>query len=259
MSSLMAFLVTFCLCLFVTRTNCFNLSSVDNDELWHLLLNRQISQNNSNDEFISPLLPPTNYDNSRDNGNIVYASVVHDKVNESRDDDGDGVKVVGYSDDDSKTVDKNLKSRFMDIFNVSVDLNGTETADNIQQNVSEATGMFIDDDTMSESDENVKLKREGLSHTTPSVIAIDVFKPSETESIGDDESIEVMFASKVRTKPKPGQTSLVIVFDGTGSMENCLIQLRAGAKQIIDKFSHREDNPIYNYIFVPFRDPRKLK
>lgn len=58
---------------------------------------------------------------------------------------------------------------------------------------------------------------------------------------------------------KPGQTSLVIVFDGTGSMENCLIQLRSGAKMIIEKFANEDENPIYNYIFVPFRDPRKEK
>lgn len=54
---------------------------------------------------------------------------------------------------------------------------------------------------------------------------------------------------------KPGQTSLVIVFDGTGSMENCLVQLRSGAKLIIEKFAKSEANPIYNYVFVPFRDP----
>lgn len=54
---------------------------------------------------------------------------------------------------------------------------------------------------------------------------------------------------------KLGQTSLVIVFDGTGSMTNCLVQLRHGAKLIIDKFANSDANPIYNYVFVPFRDP----
>lgn len=56
---------------------------------------------------------------------------------------------------------------------------------------------------------------------------------------------------------QPGQTSLVIVFDGTGSMEHCLVQLRTGARLIVEKFANQDDNPIYNYIFVPFRDPRK--
>lgn len=55
----------------------------------------------------------------------------------------------------------------------------------------------------------------------------------------------------------PGQTSLVIVFDGTGSMYDCLVQLRSGAKLIIEKFAHSDANPIYNYVFVPFRDPGK--
>lgn len=58
---------------------------------------------------------------------------------------------------------------------------------------------------------------------------------------------------------KPDQTSLVIVFDATGSMKNCLTQLRSGAKLIIDKFAHSDANPIYNYVFVPFRDPGRKK
>jgi len=58
--------------------------------------------------------------------------------------------------------------------------------------------------------------------------------------------------------PKLGQSSLVIVFDATGSMVDDLEQLRQGAKMIIEKITKRDDNPIYNYIFVPFRDPRKL-
>lgn len=58
-------------------------------------------------------------------------------------------------------------------------------------------------------------------------------------------------------RPKPGQTSLVIVFDSTGSMAGCLMQLRSGAKEIVEKFAQQDNNPIYNYIFVPYRDPRK--
>lgn len=258
MSSLVIFLVLFRINLLVTWTNCFNLSSVDSDELWHLLLNRQIGHNDSNAKFNS--LPPPNYDNVPDSQDVVNAVVVHDNVNEFHYDDvvdvvdlnDDGVKVE-YN-DENKTIDKNLKSRFMDIFNVSVnDFNVTETADTIHND----TDVNSDDNLLFELpyNENMKFKREEHLQTTSSVIAIDVFKPSETESNSADES--EMFRYKVHTKPKPGQTSLVIVFDGTGSMENCLIQLRAGAKEIIDKFSDRDDNPIYNYIFVPFRDPCK--
>lgn len=258
MSTFVIFLILFRINL-VTWTNGFNLSSVDNDELWNLLLNRQISHNDS-DAFNTQL--PSNYDKVRDSVDNANAVIVQDNVNEFAYDvvDGDlnddGVKVEYH--DESKTIDKNLQSRFMDIFNVSVvDSNETETADTIRHNVV-VDAVVHSDDSMSDVpyvNENFQFKREEHSLTTPTVIAIDVFKPSESESDSDEES--EMFKSKVHTKPKPGQTSLVIVFDGTGSMENCLIQLRAGAKQIIDRFSDREDNPIYNYIFVPFRDPRK--
>ena len=99
---------------------------------------------------------------------------------------------------------------------------------------------------------NTKVKREGT---------VQIVKISETVFSEEDSSLESYEEtdSKPRSNPirKPGQTSLVIVFDGTGSMENCLIQLRSGAKQIIKKFAKREDNPIYNYVFVPFRDPCK--
>lgn len=56
-------------------------------------------------------------------------------------------------------------------------------------------------------------------------------------------------------KPKPGQSSLVIIFDGTGSMLDDLKQLQKGARDIIEEITKRENNPIYNYIFIPFRDP----
>lgn len=259
MSPFVIFLILFRINLLVTWTNCFNLSSVDKDELWHLLLNRQISHDDSN-AFDSP--PPSNYDNVRDSEDVANSVVVHDKENEFPHDivggasNDDGVKVEYH--DQSKINDKNITSRFMDIFNVSVvDLNETETADTIRHNVSDTVVNI--DAVLSDVpyvNENLNFKREENSLAKPSVIAIDVFKPSENE-LNSVEDIEVFKAKAVHRQPKPGQTSLVIVFDGTGSMENCLIQLRAGAKQIIDKFSDRDDNPIYNYIFVPFRDPRK--
>lgn len=253
--------------LLVTISNCFNVSSFDKDELWHLLLNRQISQNDSNALYIEP---PSNYGNVRDNGDIVHKI---DKVNEfSHDNIGsgfnDGEVKVEYNDRDendenqNKIVDKNLESRFMDIFNVSV-IDVNETADTFRNNISDAVNVHNNepntDDNLSDVPyvtDNLSYKRDEYALVTPSVIAIDVFKPSETD-LDNDEEIEI-FKLKTHTKPKPGQTSLIIVFDGTGSMENCLIQLRAGAKQIIDKFANSDDNPIYNYIFVPFRDPRKI-
>ncbi|XP_062562795.1 hemicentin-1-like [Armigeres subalbatus] len=56
--------------------------------------------------------------------------------------------------------------------------------------------------------------------------------------------------------PTVGQRSLVIVFDATGSMLDDLKQLREGAKLIIDEITQLKNNPIYNYVFVPFRDPQ---
>lgn len=56
-------------------------------------------------------------------------------------------------------------------------------------------------------------------------------------------------------KPQDRQASLVIVFDTTLSMENDLIELRAGAKYIVKKVMEKPNNPIFNYVFVPFNDP----
>ena len=55
--------------------------------------------------------------------------------------------------------------------------------------------------------------------------------------------------------PKPGQKSLIIIFDGTVSMTEDLEQLRIAARDIINDFSNRKENSIYNYILVVFRDP----
>uniref|UniRef100_A0A6B2E6L7 Putative cell adhesion molecule n=1 Tax=Phlebotomus kandelakii TaxID=1109342 RepID=A0A6B2E6L7_9DIPT len=55
--------------------------------------------------------------------------------------------------------------------------------------------------------------------------------------------------------PRPGQASLVIIFDTTSSMGDDLEELRAGAAFIIRKMMNKVNNPIYNYIFVPFNDP----
>ena len=123
--------------------NCFNLSSsIDKDELWHMLLNRQISQNDST-ALVSPS-PQFNYDNVRDNEDVVSVVNTYDKVNESSYDAVDGdlsedeVKVEYNEHDESyisqnKTIDNELKSQFMDIFNVSV----IQTADTIRDNNSD--------------------------------------------------------------------------------------------------------------------------
>ncbi|KAJ6636826.1 Hemicentin-1 [Pseudolycoriella hygida] len=251
MSSFSIPLILFCLNFFVIRTNCLNISSVDKEELWHLLLDRKIGRINSN-EFHPTV--SSNDGTFSNNDDAVNTAALNDKATEFPISDfdmpvailnDDGVKVEYY--EESKMLDNNLKSRFMDIFNMSVvDVNETVTADTALQNKTK-----FDEENLLVGNDNFKFDREQLA--APTVIAIDVFKPSDTEVDTYGESKKI--SPKTLVKKKPGQTSLVIVFDGTGSMENCLIQLRAGAKQIIDKFSDQDDNPIYNYIFVPFRDP----
>jgi CheY-like chemotaxis protein len=63
------------------------------------------------------------------------------------------------------------------------------------------------------------------------------------------------YRREYKDRPRPDQRSLLIVFDATGSMHDDLEQLRAGAKEIVNELSSREDNPIYNYVLVVYRDP----
>nr|CAD7460792.1 unnamed protein product [Timema tahoe] len=50
--------------------------------------------------------------------------------------------------------------------------------------------------------------------------------------------------------------SLTFVFDSTGSMWDDLVQVRAGAEMIMAAMLERQDNPIHNYVLVPFQDPK---
>lgn len=61
-----------------------------------------------------------------------------------------------------------------------------------------------------------------------------------------------------KDRPRSDQRSLLIVFDATGSMYDDLEQLRAGAQEIVTELSARDDNPIYNYVLVVYRDPGEL-
>lgn len=60
-----------------------------------------------------------------------------------------------------------------------------------------------------------------------------------------------------KDRPRPNQRSLVIIFDGTASMHDDLKQLTDGAQKIVNELSMRDDNPIFNYVLVVFRDPSK--
>lgn len=58
-----------------------------------------------------------------------------------------------------------------------------------------------------------------------------------------------------KDRPRADQKSLLIIFDGTGSMYDDLQQLRMGAQEIINDLSSRNDSPIFNYVLVVYRDP----
>lgn len=59
-------------------------------------------------------------------------------------------------------------------------------------------------------------------------------------------------------RPRDDQKSLMIVFDITGSMTEELEQVKEGINEIIEKFSTRKDELIYNYILSMFDDPSKF-
>jgi hypothetical protein len=61
------------------------------------------------------------------------------------------------------------------------------------------------------------------------------------------------------TRPKPGQRSLGIVFDTTGSMGEELETLRREIKVLLEFAATLPTNPFYNYIFVDFNDPGKCE
>lgn len=81
------------------------------------------------------------------------------------------------------------------------------------------------------------------------------FIDNKMHSVAKRKANHLMRTSMINTSPpRPGQISLVLVFDATESMSNDLHQLRQGAEKMFDKFAGLENNPIYNYIFVPFRE-----
>ena len=52
-----------------------------------------------------------------------------------------------------------------------------------------------------------------------------------------------------------GAASLAFVFDITGSMYDDLVQVIEGAAKILATTLSRREQPLYNYVLVPFHDP----
>lgn len=99
--------------------------------------------------------------------------------------------------------------------------------------------------------------------TTPSNeidAACEIYVEEETTTSSGPTTTTPKPADKDYTnRPRPDQKSLLIVFDNTGSMFSDLSQLRGAAQEIVDKFSSRADNPIYNYVLSVFNDPGLYK
>lgn len=90
-------------------------------------------------------------------------------------------------------------------------------------------------------EESTTIRINAIDNGTASSIPIQAIKPKKD----------------YKGRARPDQRSLLIVFDGTGSMSADLAQLRGGAQEIVNKLALREDNPIFNYVLSVFRDPGK--
>uniref|UniRef100_A0A1I8F0W4 Ig-like domain-containing protein n=2 Tax=Wuchereria bancrofti TaxID=6293 RepID=A0A1I8F0W4_WUCBA len=67
---------------------------------------------------------------------------------------------------------------------------------------------------------------------------------------------DIVIDGSYEKNPPSGTSSLTFVFDTTGSMNDDLIQVQDGAKKILDTVLKQREKLIYNYIYVPFHDPR---
>lgn len=73
-------------------------------------------------------------------------------------------------------------------------------------------------------------------------------------------SLKKVFSSQDNSndRPRPDQKSLMIVFDTTGSMGDDLVYMREGARTVVNSFSSREDNSIFNYVLSLFNNPSEF-
>lgn len=117
-------------------------------------------------------------------------------------------------------------------------LSSTHALSNIDNNVS---NVYVNTPELGKPNEQ-------SAHLKPQII------DNAVHSIEKRKVNNLMRTSMKNKFPRPGQRSLALVFDATESMSHDLKQLRQGAENIFNKLSGLDDNPIYNYIFVPFRE-----
>lgn len=77
-------------------------------------------------------------------------------------------------------------------------------------------------------------------------------------SHSEEMNVSEFEKSAVYQNGKNDKSSLVFVFDATGSMYNDLEQLRNGAEMILET-ALEDSNIIEDFVFVPFQDPGKSK
>lgn len=86
----------------------------------------------------------------------------------------------------------------------------------------------------------------------------DLFVHSLTDnsvhSIKKRKTNSLVQTSMKNKSPRPDQRSLVLIFDATESMSTDLPHIQQGVKKITNKLSNLDENPIYNYIFVPYHE-----
>lgn len=103
---------------------------------------------------------------------------------------------------------------------------------------------------------NIKLlvtaDKGAASSSSEKNVAFDVIRVNNNIEAPPSHKID-----KHKNRPRADQKSLLIIFDGTGSMHDDLQQLTQGAQEIINDLSSRNDSPIFNYVLVVFRDPSK--
>lgn len=137
------------------------------------------------------------------------------------------------------------------IFAVLVSANSHSVADNATETRSfVAESSVVNDNICNNREKNVAFDVILFDNNSP-------MQREESKTVNkrqaprDDEK-------EYKDRPRPDQRSLLIVFDATGSMHDDLEQLQVGAQEIVNELSAREDNPIYNYVLVVYRDPSKF-
>lgn len=84
----------------------------------------------------------------------------------------------------------------------------------------------------------------------------DECKISQSKIVSPDSKTPTRNESSSETEVV--QKSLLIVFDGTGSMGDDLAVMIPAAKEIIKTFHERPEKPIKNYVLIVFQDPSMM-